>query len=231
MKESVIKKKVQMYKIYINDTLLILVATKDLEQRDKVFDTELIARYSGKKKSLLNYIDMAEKGSLNKRIYIHHSDYKLLKTDFSSLFTMEKAAGGLVQNTKTGLYLLIFRRGFWDLPKGKAEPKETNKEMAIREVKEETGLKNVEIVGKIGVTYHTYRYKTNRRVLKKTHWFLMQTPDKTVLPQKSEDIEKVEWVNIKDFLLKKLKIYRNIKFLLNKHLKSILPPEKEIVKP
>lgn len=38
-------------------------------------------------------------------------------------------------------YLLLHsRRGSWDLPKGKLEASETNKEAAIRELHEETGL-------------------------------------------------------------------------------------------
>lgn len=39
------------------------------------------------------------------------------------------------------MYLLLnYRRGYWDLPKGKLEQGETNLQAAIRELKEETGL-------------------------------------------------------------------------------------------
>ena len=42
------------------------------------------------------------------------------------------------------LYLLLnYRRGYWDLPKGKLEKDETNLQAAVRELKEETGLEAV----------------------------------------------------------------------------------------
>jgi 8-oxo-dGTP pyrophosphatase MutT (NUDIX family) len=45
------------------------------------------------------------------------------------------AAGGLVFNDRNEL-LMIYRRGFWDLPKGKLDPGERIEACAIREVQE-----------------------------------------------------------------------------------------------
>lgn len=106
------------------------------------------------------------------------------------------AAGGLVIN-ESGHLLMIFRRGFWDLPKGKLDEGETIEQCAVREVKEETGLINIELGGLIGVTYHDYFDKwTNRDVTKETHWFEMHISNKQqLIPQTEEDIEKIEWVN------------------------------------
>jgi len=42
--------------------------------------------------------------------------------------------------------LFIFRNGKWDLPKGKAEAKETINQTAIREVEEETGITGLSII-------------------------------------------------------------------------------------
>jgi 8-oxo-dGTP pyrophosphatase MutT (NUDIX family) len=47
-----------------------------------------------------------------------------------------EAAGGMVLNTQ-GDVLMIYRRGFWDLPKGKIDPGESTETCAIREVQEE----------------------------------------------------------------------------------------------
>ena len=41
--------------------------------------------------------------------------------------------------------VFIFRRGKWDLPKGKSDIGETNKQTALREVIEETGIKELVI--------------------------------------------------------------------------------------
>ena len=49
------------------------------------------------------------------------------------------AGGGKVYNPKNEI-LFIFRNGKWDLPKGKAEAKETINLTALREVEEETGI-------------------------------------------------------------------------------------------
>ena len=51
---------------------------------------------------------------------IFDQNFQKLKSDFFKHFTVIKAAGGLVKNNK-GEILLIFRRGKWDLPKGKLD--------------------------------------------------------------------------------------------------------------
>ncbi len=43
--------------------------------------------------------------------------------------------------------LMIFRRGKWDLPKGKLDKGESLEACALREVEEETGLKKNKIRG------------------------------------------------------------------------------------
>lgn len=55
------------------------------------------------------------------------------------------AAGGLVKNTEDQ-WLLIFRLGKWDLPKGKLENGETPEAAALREVEEECGIKNCQLL-------------------------------------------------------------------------------------
>lgn len=105
------------------------------------------------------------------------------------------AGGGLVLNAKKEL-LMIFRLGYWDLPKGKWEEGETIQECSVREVEEETGIQHVQLEKLVGLTYHEYFNKyTQEDVIKETHWFLMSIPDLQVLtPQTSEDIAKAEWV-------------------------------------
>jgi 8-oxo-dGTP pyrophosphatase MutT (NUDIX family) len=104
------------------------------------------------------------------------------------------AAGGLVTNPN-GEILWIFRRGFWDLPKGKLDEGETIQSCAVREVQEETGLINIQLHQMIGFTNHTYFDKyLNEEVVKRTYWFHMTIPDfQAGNPQTSEDIEKLEW--------------------------------------
>lgn len=210
-----------MYKIYIKETLLILVDTKDLENTKKKMGDELVAKYSGKKKYLLNFIDKAEKDSKCNCIIIHSSDFKKLWKDLKSLFKIEKAAGGLVMN-KDKDALLIFRRGFWDLPKGKIEKGEKKMVAAVREVEEETGASDLFIEGKLATTYHTYKYKINKRVLKKTYWYLMHTKTEELQPQAEEDIELAEWRNLDEFLnTKDLVVHENIRELISYYINAV----------
>ena len=65
------------------------------------------------------------------------------------------AAGGLVLNPNTEI-LMIFRRGHWDLPKGKLDEGETIVSCAVREVQEETGLSDIHVDQFLLMTKHTY---------------------------------------------------------------------------
>ena len=126
---------------------------------------------------------------------------------------MEKiiAAGGLILNDKKEL-LMIFRRGKWDLPKGKLDEGELIEECALREVKEETGLQNVFITNFEGTTFHEYFDKRiNKDVVKETHWYKMHADDnQPLIPQTEEDIEIIEWVEEKDVAEKLKNSYKNI---------------------
>ena len=104
------------------------------------------------------------------------------------------AAGGLVTNPQ-GQILWIFRRGFWDLPKGKLDDGETIQTCAVREVTEETGINNIQLHELLKFTNHAYfdQY-LQQDVIKRTYWFHMTIKsDQTGIPQVSEDIEKIEW--------------------------------------
>ena len=127
------------------------------------------------------------------------------------------AAGGLVFNDKNEL-LMIFRRGKWDLPKGKLDEGEDIEECAVREVKEETGLENVSIENFTGLTFHEY-FDThlNEDVRKETHWYKMKAKGmQALIPQTEEDIEIIEWVDAKHIPGKLENSYANIVEIIQK---------------
>jgi 8-oxo-dGTP pyrophosphatase MutT (NUDIX family) len=131
------------------------------------------------------------------------------------------AAGGLVTND-AGELLLIYRRGFWDLPKGKLDEGETIEACAVREVQEETGLTNVQLGTLTGITYHEYFDVWKQRdVVKETHWFAMHvTGAQQLLPQHEEDIEDIKWVAQKDLMPYLQNTYNNIIEIINKYYNS-----------
>jgi len=205
----------QMYKIYINDTPLRLVDSQEVTGKSSSNDRHIVARYPGKAKFLMNYIDMLEKTQRFDSVTIFSDDLPALFRDFSSLFTEIRAAGGIVNNSE-GRLLFIYRRGSWDLPKGKIDPGETVEQAALREVREETGLQRLELGPCLGITYHCYRdkHRRGRRALKKTFWYRMHTPEQELVPQTEEEIEIATWLTIEEFWAKNPVVYGNIRDLL-----------------
>lgn len=182
-----------MYKVFFNDRKLIL--TDDFTRHFQV-NFGLFYKYRDIE-DLTELISVYSKLSKIETLYLFHHDIERLRKDFRKCFISVPAAGGLVRN-KNGKFLMIYRRGKWDLPKGKLEKKESIDAAALREVEEECGIHDINIVRPLLSTYHTYKYKKGL-ALKKTSWFeMLYTGNKTPKPQISEDIQKVKWVKAKN---------------------------------
>ena len=179
-------------KIYFDDKPLFLCDNVDatlqpyIHHDDAVFIDELNLH------TIKSMIHEMQDPSVHAGVFFHH-DLTELKNAFFKKFTLIKAGGGFVLNENNDV-LMMFRRGKWDLPKGKMDKKETFEECAIRETEEETGLKNIKLISPLITTYHTY-HEGSRYVLKETKWFLMNVNgDQKLIPQAAEQISKLEWV-------------------------------------
>lgn len=109
------------------------------------------------------------------------------------------AAGGVVYRevTDNQEILLILRNGRWDLPKGAQEENESIRECALREITEETGIKNPVIKDFLTKTVHSY-HRNGQVYHKTTHWFKMSANGNgKLIPQIEEGIEQVCWVSVK----------------------------------
>ncbi len=183
-----------MYKVFFNDSTieLGLGVKKSLRSNIEVlFDLD---DYS----AVIQMVGLVKSDVGNFSFCYTTPEIDSLWKFFRSQFVEIPAAGGLVQNM-AGELLFIKRLGFWDLPKGKLEKKETPENAAVREVEEECGLSGIEIVQPLNSTYHIYRSpfhkEPNNLVLKETKWFLMNYSGTEVpQPQLEEDIEEVRWV-------------------------------------
>ncbi len=200
-----------MYKIFIHNRPLILTATEGVSQFEHDGKKNQIFPHLGKRKHIASFIDKFEKNLNIHQLVLHHEHLAELWEDFCSYYKIIEAAGGVVTNegAHRGEVLVMFRRGSWDLPKGKIDEGETPEIAALREVEEETGVKGVSLGKKLGDTYHTYEQK-GKRILKKTHWYEMTTPHNELTPQIEEDITDLAWVNLATFLATKPTIYANI---------------------
>lgn len=140
---------------------------------------------------------------------LYDKDLDKLKRAFFKHFTVLKTGGGVILNTNEEI-LMILRRGKWDLPKGKVDKGETLEQCAIREVEEETGLRNIQLGQKITITYHTYT-EFGKPILKESHWYQMKCiEEQKLVPQTEEDITDIKWVKQSDLKKYTAKTYQTI---------------------
>jgi 8-oxo-dGTP pyrophosphatase MutT (NUDIX family) len=200
--------------IYFGDKPVILCneIDKDLNEilhhPDAVFVDEISPRAM---KSMLHEI---KKEEFHAGV-IWHSDLEKLKETFFKNFKVIEAAGGIVQNDKKEL-LFIYRHDKWDLPKGKIEKGEKEEDCALREVTEETGVKDLHLKKKIGETYHVYD-EFGKHFLKLSHWYHMTCPSKQELkPQVEEHITEIKWIKTIDIKKPIENTYASIKDILGR---------------
>lgn len=205
-----------MYKVFVNDIPIILSTHKDIGNNYSSFPIKTV-----KLKQIIKRINDGELLYVN--LY-HENEEKLLKHLFKKLKVIN-AAGGLVYNDQKEI-LFIYRNKRWDLPKGKVEEGETMEESAIREVMEETGVKDLEIVRFLRKTYHVLKRKDKYR-LKVTNWYEMYTPyTGELIPEHSEGIKKAKWKNFAKSQKALTKSYSNIKLLFPKEYLTTHPEDR-----
>ncbi len=179
-------------KIYFNDKPLFLCDEVDetiqpyVHHDDAVFIDELNTH------TIKTIIHEMEQPAVHAGVF-YHKDLDELKKALFKKFTLVQAGGGLVRNEKKEI-LTIFRRGKWDLPKGKLDKGEKLEDCAVREVEEETGLQNVQLVSPLTVTFHTY-HEGARFILKQSYWYTMKVSgEQKLVPQTDEGIQEIKWV-------------------------------------
>lgn len=223
-----------LVKIFINDIPVSIIENEELNP-DKEFDLIIDGSINSiKPKTLIDDV-LIKDASPNKvdDLLRVMTDNKLKGVDsitFSGSNKMEiisyikkkfkviEAAGGVVD--KGGKTLLIFRKGYWDIPKGKLEKGEKKRDCAVREVEEETGVVAT-IEQKIGSTWHTYVNK-KKYILKKTHWYMMKcVDDSRMAPQDEEDIDEVRWMNLSELRAALYTSYRSIRVVIQDYHKLL----------
>jgi 8-oxo-dGTP pyrophosphatase MutT (NUDIX family) len=178
-----------MYKVFFNERIVLL--TEDFITNFQL-KYGLFYKYRNLK-DLEELIDFYRNLSYIDTLFVFHHDIEELRVMFRSCFQQIDAAGGLVHNEE-GRYLIMKRRGKWDLPKGKLNRNESVEDAAVREVTEETGLQDIELLSPLLATYHTYMID-GRPILKRTSWFDMKyTGNNEPVPQYDEDITEIRWV-------------------------------------
>jgi 8-oxo-dGTP pyrophosphatase MutT (NUDIX family) len=184
-----------MYKIYFNNKPLLIAKEKTPSIEEYLHHEETVFIDEFNLHTVKAMIHEMEAPQIQTGVFLHQDPDAVLNAFKKKLVTIV-AAGGMVHTSKNEV-LLIHRRGKWDLPKGKLDDKEELVDCAYREIKEETGLQQLQYEHPIITTYHTY-HEHGKHILKESHWFLFSSPgQKEFVPQLEEDIDKCIWVPIK----------------------------------
>lgn len=103
----------------------------------------------------------------------------------------------MFRRTQAGVRVLLIRDPYanWGLPKGHLENEETPAEAAVREVSEETGLSELEIVDRLP-TIDWYFRDRGKLIHKFCHFFLVEAGDGEASPQTEEGITEVAWMEV-----------------------------------
>lgn len=193
-----------MYKVFVNDKPLFLTDKIEKETDFQLFLLDSVDIDKIIIKYFQNKIDKA---------FLYHPDEKAMMKRLKEKIPVQKAGGGVVYNAE-GKVLFIKRNGKWDLPKGGIEKYEEIADTAVREVEEETGVRELKVIKKLPKTYHIFKRNGKYR-LKITSWFEMRTSyDGALIGQAEEGIEEVVWFDKEQIKEAMSNSYENIKLLV-----------------
>jgi len=130
----------------------------------------------------------------------------------------EISAGGVVFKRKNGriqIGFILDPYKKWIFAKGHLEDQDkTIKAAAIRETKEEMGLKSLRVKAPLGQIKFSFKRK-NVHIHKVVHYFLMEVrPSEKGKPQKEEKIKAIRWVSVT--ASRKLLGYKNTMLILDR---------------
>lgn len=114
----------------------------------------------------------------------------------------EPTAGGVVfRHGKDGIEILLIQdaKDRWTIPKGHIEEGETAQQTAKREIGEEAGLTNVDVLGWLGKIHFRYR-RVDKLVLMTTQIYLVRAGGDTNAIQKEEWMNGIKWFSFNDAL-------------------------------
>ena len=125
----------------------------------------------------------------------------------------EVSAGVILVNESDGKFLLLnYPSKHWDFVKGKMEEGETERETALRETNEETGINDVEFLNGFREEIEYYFRADNQDIHKKVIFFLGKTKTKDIILS-HEHLDFI-WLDFNNALNKIT--YKNAKNLLKK---------------
>ena len=115
----------------------------------------------------------------------------------------EPTAGGIVfrrnKDKEVEILLIQDAKDRWTIPKGHIEEGETAQQTAKREIGEEAGLHNTDVLGWLGKIHFRYR-RVDRLVLMTTQIYLVRAKGDTDAIKKEEWMNGIKWFKFHDAL-------------------------------
>jgi 8-oxo-dGTP pyrophosphatase MutT (NUDIX family) len=118
---------------------------------------------------------------------------------------LEQSIGAVIkyrdslEDTESSEFLLLRnRRGFWGFPQGHKEKGESEIQTLVREVFEETGIKELEIQSYIGKIQYSYFKGDGMKSEKEVRFYFATTPTRQV--KISEEHADFRWATLSDAL-------------------------------
>ena len=115
----------------------------------------------------------------------------------------EPTAGGIVfrrtNDDKIEILLIQDAKDRWTIPKGHIEEGETAKQTAAREIGEEAGLHNIDVLDWLGKIHFRYR-RIDKLVLMTTQIYLVRAKGDTNSIKKEEWMNGIKWFAFHDAL-------------------------------
>ncbi len=123
------------------------------------------------------------------------------KQDLGSQGIREISSGGMIyRQADDGYYFILIKDAYgkWTFPKGGVEPGESEEETALRELSEETGLKQLKSLGYLGETevkVHKPNEKPYRKLIK---YYLVEAKDKDIVIPEVSELSDVKWFALQE---------------------------------
>lgn len=137
-------------------------------------------------------------------------------------FEREFSSGGIViksYSSKIRILLIKDPYGKWTWPKGNIDKGETSLEAAKREIAEETGLKNIQVISKIGQINYFYR-RQKKLIYKTVYFYLFKFSGREAVSiakrevkdgrwfQEEEALSLVGYKGAKEFLKEAIRVFK-----------------------
>ena len=111
---------------------------------------------------------------------------------------MEEHSAGFVIFREDKFLVLHYDAGHWDLAKGHIEKGETDQQAAIRELEEETGITDFEIIPGFSCKIHYFFKRDGKPISKNVTFFLAKVKEDKI--KLSFEHKNFDWLSFEDAL-------------------------------